>query len=138
MRAPPQLIFAPMQQWSLVIRSSLKWRLKLSSTIYNLRDKSKRKCAEPPMSRPQAPKPDASAPDTGPRRAAMALLAQASTPEIAQGLAAVADPLRYVELRPVATGLVMVRGRVGGGGGPFHSGGAAVPGAAVALGSGGG
>jgi alpha-D-ribose 1-methylphosphonate 5-triphosphate synthase subunit PhnG len=47
--------------------------------------------------------------DTGPRRAAMALLAQALAPEIRQGLAAVLDPLRYVELRPVATGLVMLR-----------------------------
>ena len=88
------------------------------------------------MSEPQMPDPAASAPDTGPRRAAMALLAQAHTPEIQQGLAAVADPLRYVELRPVATGLVMVRGRIGGDGAPFNLGEASVTRAAVRMDSG--
>jgi alpha-D-ribose 1-methylphosphonate 5-triphosphate synthase subunit PhnG len=80
----------------------------------------------------ETPMPDP-APDTGPRRAAMALLAQAHTPELAQGLAAVADPLRYVELRPVATGLVMVRGRVGGDGAAFNLGEATVTRAAVRM-----
>jgi hypothetical protein len=43
------------------------------------------------------PKPDPLAPAPDPaRRAAMALLAQAHTPEIQQGLAAIVDPLRYV------------------------------------------
>ena len=42
----------------------------------------------------------------------MALLAQARASEIAQGLKAVAPSLHYVELRPVATGLVMLRGRI--------------------------
>ena len=74
--------------------------------------------------------------DTASRRAAMAVLAQARTPEIAQGLAAVADPLRYVELRPVATGLVMVRGRIGGDGAPFNLGEATVSRAAVRLSTG--
>jgi alpha-D-ribose 1-methylphosphonate 5-triphosphate synthase subunit PhnG len=74
--------------------------------------------------------------DTASRRAAMAVLAQARTPEIAQGLAAVADPLRYVELRPVATGLVMVRGRIGGDGAPFNLGEATVTRAAVRMESG--
>ena len=74
--------------------------------------------------------------DTGPRRAAMALLAQARTPEIARGLAAVRDPLRYVELRPVATGLVMLRGRIGGDGAPFNLGEATVTRAAVRMESG--
>ena len=74
--------------------------------------------------------------DTGPRRAAMALLAQAHTPEIQQGLAAVRDPLRYVELRPVATGLVMLRGRMGGDGAPFNLGEATVTRAAVRMDSG--
>src|SRR5450631_979592 len=80
--------------------------------------------------------PDAPQIDTGLRRAAMAVLAQAHTPEIAQGLAAVADPLRYVELRPVATGLVMLRGRVGGDGAPFNLGEATVTRAAVRMESG--
>src|SRR5579862_1459293 len=96
-----------MQQCSSAIRVSLKWRSKLSSTIDNLRAAASRECRRP-MSEPQASDPAA----TGPRRAAMALLAQAHAGEIEQGLAAVADPLRYVELRPVATGLVMVRGRI--------------------------
>ena len=86
------------------------------------------------MSEP--PVPDLAASAAGPRRAAMALLAQAHTPEIRQGLAAVADPLRYVELRPVATGLVMVRGRIGGDGAPFNLGEASVTRAAVRMDSG--
>jgi alpha-D-ribose 1-methylphosphonate 5-triphosphate synthase subunit PhnG len=81
---------------------------------------------EPRKSTPKAPASD-------PRRAAMAVLAQAHTGEIAQGLVAVADPLRYVELRPVATGLVMVRGRIGGDGGPFNLGEATVTRAAVRM-----
>jgi alpha-D-ribose 1-methylphosphonate 5-triphosphate synthase subunit PhnG len=82
------------------------------------------------------PDPATPAPDTGARRAAMALLAQAHTPEIQQGLAAVTDPLRYVELRPAATGLVMVRGRIGGDGAPFNLGEATVTRAAVRMESG--
>ena len=82
------------------------------------------------------PTPDPAAPDIGPRRAAMALLAQARAPEIEQGLAAVADPLRYVELRPVVTGLVMVRGRIGGDGAPFNLGETTVTRAAVRMDSG--
>jgi alpha-D-ribose 1-methylphosphonate 5-triphosphate synthase subunit PhnG len=80
--------------------------------------------------------PEPQIPDPGPRRAAMALLAQAHTPEIRQGLAAVADPLRYVELRPVASGLVMVRGRIGGDGAAFNLGEATVTRAAVRLATG--
>jgi alpha-D-ribose 1-methylphosphonate 5-triphosphate synthase subunit PhnG len=82
------------------------------------------------------PDPHAPQTDTPSRRAAMAVLAQADTPEIQQGLAAVADPLRYVELRPVATGLVMVRGRIGGDGPPFNLGEATVTRAAVRMDSG--
>jgi alpha-D-ribose 1-methylphosphonate 5-triphosphate synthase subunit PhnG len=66
----------------------------------------------------------------------MALLAQARTGEIAQGLKVVAQSLRYVELRPAATGLVMVRGRIGGDGAPFNLGEATVTRAAVRLDSG--
>jgi alpha-D-ribose 1-methylphosphonate 5-triphosphate synthase subunit PhnG len=78
----------------------------------------------------------APAPDTGARRAAMALLAQAQAGEIERGLAAVVDAPRYVELRPVATGLVMVRGRIGGDGAPFNLGEATVTRAAVRMDSG--
>src|ERR1700731_2525012 len=88
------------------------------------------------MSEPQTSDSAAAAPDTAARRAALAVLAQAHTPEIQQGLAAVAEPLRYVELRPVATGLVMVRGRIGGDGAPFNLGEATVTPAAVRLDSG--
>ena len=78
----------------------------------------------------------APAPDTPARRAAMALLAQAQAGEIERGLAAVVDTPRYVELRPVATGLVMVRGRIGGDGAPFNLGEATVTRAAVRMDSG--
>ena len=88
------------------------------------------------MSEPQTSDPAAPAHASGPRRAAMALLAQAHTGEIAQGLAAVVEPLRYVELRPVATGLVMVRGRIGGDGARFNLGEATVTRAAVRMESG--
>jgi alpha-D-ribose 1-methylphosphonate 5-triphosphate synthase subunit PhnG len=73
------------------------------------------------------------APDTGARRAAMALLAQAQAGEIERGLDAMVGTPRYVELRPVATGLVMVRGRVGGDGAPFNLGEATVTRAAVRM-----
>ena len=86
------------------------------------------------MSAPQSPASQISAPAS--RRAAMALLAQARTSEIAQGLKAVAPSLHYVELRPVATGLVMLRGRIGGDGAPFNLGEATVTRAAVRLSSG--
>jgi alpha-D-ribose 1-methylphosphonate 5-triphosphate synthase subunit PhnG len=66
----------------------------------------------------------------------MALLAEAETAEIAAGLANVADALRYVELRPAASGLVMLRGRIGGDGAPFNLGEATVTRAAVRIESG--
>jgi alpha-D-ribose 1-methylphosphonate 5-triphosphate synthase subunit PhnG len=66
----------------------------------------------------------------------MALLAEARTGEIAEGLKAVAQSLRYVELRPATTGLVMVRGRIGGDGAPFNIGEATITRAAVRLDSG--
>ena len=86
------------------------------------------------MSAPQPSAPHA--PVLAARRAAMALLAQARTSEIAQGLKAVAPSLHYVELRPVATGLLMLRGRIGGDGAPFNLGEATVTRAAVRLPSG--
>ncbi len=61
--------------------------------------------------------------DVGARRAVMALVAKATAFE----LRAVRDlaPEGVVDLRPPETGLVMLRGRIGGGGGPRHLGGAA-------------
>ena len=70
------------------------------------------------------------------RRAAMAVLAQARADEIEQALRAVLDPLDYVELRAPETGLVMVRGRVGGDGAAFNLGEATVTRAAVQLATG--
>jgi alpha-D-ribose 1-methylphosphonate 5-triphosphate synthase subunit PhnG len=66
----------------------------------------------------------------------MAALAQASAQEIADGLKAAAGPVDYVALRPVETGLVMVRGRIGGDGQPFNVGEATVTRAAVRIASG--
>ena len=56
------------------------------------------------------------------RRAAMAVLADAQTDEIEQALRAVTEPVDYVELRAAETGLVMLRGRIGGDGAPFNLG----------------
>jgi alpha-D-ribose 1-methylphosphonate 5-triphosphate synthase subunit PhnG len=66
----------------------------------------------------------------------MATLAQARAEEIAAGLAATAEPLDHVDLRPVETGLVMVRGRIGGDGQAFNIGEATVTRAAVRMNSG--
>jgi alpha-D-ribose 1-methylphosphonate 5-triphosphate synthase subunit PhnG len=70
------------------------------------------------------------------RRAALSALAQARTAEIAQGLAELGDPPAQVDLRPVETGLVMLRGRIGGDGAPFNLGEATVTRAAVRIDSG--
>jgi alpha-D-ribose 1-methylphosphonate 5-triphosphate synthase subunit PhnG len=70
------------------------------------------------------------------RRALMAALAQASAQEIADGLKAANVAPNYVELRPIETGLVMVRGRIGGDGQPFNVGEATVTRAAVQIPSG--
>ena len=70
------------------------------------------------------------------RRAAMAVLADAQTDEIEQALRAVTEPVDYVELRAAETGLVMLRGRIGGDGAPFNLGEAAVTRAAVQIPSG--
>jgi alpha-D-ribose 1-methylphosphonate 5-triphosphate synthase subunit PhnG len=82
---------------------------------------------------PPAPAP---APATAARRGAMAVLAQAHAEEIEHGLRAVLDPVDYVELRSPETGLVMLRGRIGGDGAPFNLGEASVTRAAVQIASG--
>jgi alpha-D-ribose 1-methylphosphonate 5-triphosphate synthase subunit PhnG len=70
------------------------------------------------------------------RRAALAVLAGARVEEIEQHLQAVVEPVDYVELRAVETGLVMLRGRIGGDGAPFNLGEATVTRAAVQITSG--
>jgi len=75
-------------------------------------------------------------PTTAARRGAMAVLANARAEEIEQGLRAVIDPLDYAELRAPETGLVMLRGRIGGDGAPFNLGEATVTRAAVQIASG--
>jgi alpha-D-ribose 1-methylphosphonate 5-triphosphate synthase subunit PhnG len=70
------------------------------------------------------------------RKAALSTLAQAHTAEIAQGLAALGETPAHIDLRPVESGLVMLRGRIGGDGAPFNLGEATVTRAAVRTASG--
>jgi alpha-D-ribose 1-methylphosphonate 5-triphosphate synthase subunit PhnG len=69
------------------------------------------------------------------RKAAMAVLAHASSAEIAGQLELIALPA-HEDLREAENGLVMVRGRIGGDGAPFNLGEATVSRAAVRLSSG--
>ena len=66
----------------------------------------------------------------------MAVLAQARAEEIERALHAVMDPVDYVELRAPETGLVMLRGRIGGDGAAFNLGEATVTRVAVQIASG--
>jgi alpha-D-ribose 1-methylphosphonate 5-triphosphate synthase subunit PhnG len=66
------------------------------------------------------------------RRAAMAVLAHATSAEIAGQLAAIPVPA-HENLREAESGLVMMRGRIGGDGAPFNLGEATVSRAAVRL-----
>ena len=66
----------------------------------------------------------------------MAVLAQAPASDIARGLERAGDGVEFTELRPAETGLVMVRGRIGGNGAPFNAGEATVTRAAVQLATG--
>jgi alpha-D-ribose 1-methylphosphonate 5-triphosphate synthase subunit PhnG len=70
------------------------------------------------------------------RRGAMAILAQANRQEIADGLAAIGKSIAHVDMRPPETGLVMLRGRIGGDGAAFNLGEATVTRCAVQLPSG--
>jgi alpha-D-ribose 1-methylphosphonate 5-triphosphate synthase subunit PhnG len=70
------------------------------------------------------------------RREAMTVLASAETAEIAAGLRSI-DPLPvHKDIRAAETGLVMLRGRIGGDGSPFNLGEATLTRAAVELASG--
>ncbi len=73
--------------------------------------------------------------DIARRKAAMAVLAHAAAAEIRACLEGVALPA-YEKLREAESGLVMVRGRVGGDGAPFNLGEATVSRAAVRLATG--
>jgi alpha-D-ribose 1-methylphosphonate 5-triphosphate synthase subunit PhnG len=70
------------------------------------------------------------------RRAAMAVLAQSDAAEIARHLDHIGALPPHEELRAAESGLVMVRGRIGGDGSPFNLGEATVTRAAVKLESG--
>ena len=69
------------------------------------------------------------------RKVVMAVLAHSATADIAGHLAAMALPA-HEDLREPESGLVMVRGRVGGDGAPFNLGEATVSRAAVRLSTG--
>jgi len=69
------------------------------------------------------------------RKAAMAVLAHADGADIAARLGAIEVPA-YRSLREAESGLVMVRGRIGGDGAPFNLGEATVSRAAVRLATG--
>jgi alpha-D-ribose 1-methylphosphonate 5-triphosphate synthase subunit PhnG len=79
---------------------------------------------------------DANLGEVAGRRGAMAVLAQAGAEEIAAALAALGPTPAHDEVRPAETGLVMVRGRMGGDGAPFNLGEATVTRCAVQLASG--
>lgn len=70
---------------------------------------------------------------TAARKANMALLAEASLTELAVPIGRVWAELRARDLKPVETGLVMLRGRIGGDGAPFNLGEATATRAVIAL-----
>lgn len=70
------------------------------------------------------------------RREAMAVLTASSAEEIARHLAALGPTPEHSELRAPQSGLVMLRGRIGGDGAPFNFGEAAVSRCAIRLATG--
>jgi alpha-D-ribose 1-methylphosphonate 5-triphosphate synthase subunit PhnG len=70
------------------------------------------------------------------RKRAMALLAHALAPEMAEPIERFWPSCAARDLKPVETGLVMLRGRIGGDGAPFNVGEATVTRAIVELPSG--
>ena len=79
---------------------------------------------------------DANSREVSGRRAAMQVLGEAQADEIAAGLATLGPAPAHDEVRPAETGLVMVRGRIGGDGAPFNLGETTVTRCAVQLASG--
>jgi phosphonate C-P lyase system protein PhnG len=80
--------------------------------------------------------PTSSPPEPEARRRAAGLLARASVQELAAAWDALPAKPEVKPVRGPETGLVMVRGRIGGGGDPFNLGEATVTRATVLLGSG--
>jgi alpha-D-ribose 1-methylphosphonate 5-triphosphate synthase subunit PhnG len=70
------------------------------------------------------------------RQRAMAVFAQAKPQEMSDGLAAIGEFIEHIDVRPPETGLLMLRGRIGGDGAPFNVGEATVTRCAVQLPSG--
>ena len=70
------------------------------------------------------------------RRAALAVLAMASRAELAAAWADLPEPVEFTVLRRPEVGMVMARGRIGGGGAPFNLGEVTVARAAVRMSSG--
>ena len=70
------------------------------------------------------------------RRDAMALLVEGGTAELSELLRAIGELPLYEDIRRAESGLVMVRGRIGGDGAPFNLGEASVARAAVRLATG--
>ncbi|WP_136659366.1 phosphonate C-P lyase system protein PhnG [Nitratireductor sp. XY-223] len=75
-------------------------------------------------------------PDQAARQQAMAVLARASGDELSEAWDAWPDRPEVSPVRGPETGLVMVRGRIGGGGAPFNFGEATVTRATVKLSTG--
>jgi len=75
-------------------------------------------------------------PDTDERRRSVGLLARATTGELQTAWDGLADKPQVKPVRGPETGLVMVRGRIGGGGAPFNLGEATVTRATVLLATG--
>lgn len=67
------------------------------------------------------------------RKRAMALLARALAPEMAEPVERLWPRCEARDLKPIETGLVMLRGRIGGDGAPFNVGEATVTRAVVEL-----
>src|SRR5262249_32494556 len=67
------------------------------------------------------------------RYEAMAVLAESSAPEIARCLESIGHTPSHDEIRPTESGLVMVRGRIGGDGAPVNLGEATVGRGAIRL-----
>ena len=73
---------------------------------------------------------------TNPRQEAMAVLSHAASRRLAELWSGWADKPAFHKVRGPETGLVMVRGRAGGGGAPFNLGEATVSRASVRIASG--
>jgi len=78
-------------------------------------------------------RPQPETPEIAARRRAMALLARARREELAEPIARRWPDHRARDLKPIESGLVMLRGRIGGDGAPFNLGEATVTRAVVEL-----